>query len=176
LSRAYWNGFLKLSFVSCPVALYPATTAAERVSFRQVNRRTGHRLKHQLVDSITGEAVETHDKARAATTSARTGFCCWRTASLIRRAASARRLALSSLRNRRAPCLRPPQSGRPSPKRTTMPKKNRAPKRMSKRRSRKRTRLPSSRARSERGALIPRAFRALGDLPEWLRQYVEPAA
>ena len=64
LSRAYWNGFLKLSFVSCPVALYPATTAAERVSFRQVNRRTGHRLKHQLVDSVTGEAVETHDKAR----------------------------------------------------------------------------------------------------------------
>jgi DNA end-binding protein Ku len=64
LSRAYWNGFLKLSFVSCPVALYPATTAAERVSFRHVNRRTGHRLKHQLVDSVTGEAVETHDKAR----------------------------------------------------------------------------------------------------------------
>jgi Ku protein len=50
--------------VSCPVALYPATTAAERVSFRQVNRRTGHRLKHQLVDSITGETVETQDKAR----------------------------------------------------------------------------------------------------------------
>ncbi len=62
LRRAYWNGFLKLSFVSCPVALYPATTAAERVSFPQVNRRTGHRLKHQLVDSITGETVETHDK------------------------------------------------------------------------------------------------------------------
>jgi DNA end-binding protein Ku len=64
LPRAYWNGFLKLSFVSCPVALYPATTAAERISFRQVNRRTGHRLKHQLVDSVTGEAVDTHDKAR----------------------------------------------------------------------------------------------------------------
>jgi len=50
--------------VSCPVALYPATTVAEGVSFRQVNRRTGHRLKHQLVDSVTGETVETHDKAR----------------------------------------------------------------------------------------------------------------
>jgi hypothetical protein len=37
LSRAYWNGFLKLSFVSCPVALYPATTAAERISFRHVS-------------------------------------------------------------------------------------------------------------------------------------------
>jgi DNA end-binding protein Ku len=64
LPRAYWNGFLKLSFVSCPVSLYPATTAAERVSFRQVNRRTGHRLKHQLVDSITGEAVDPREKAR----------------------------------------------------------------------------------------------------------------
>ena len=64
MPRAYWNGFLKLSLVSCAVALYPASTAAERVSFRQVNRRTGHRLKHQLVDSVTGEAVDTHDKAR----------------------------------------------------------------------------------------------------------------
>ena len=64
MPRAYWNGFLKLSFVSCPVALYPATSAAERVSFRQVNRRTGHRLKHRLVDSVTGETVEFREKAR----------------------------------------------------------------------------------------------------------------
>jgi Ku protein len=64
LPRAYWNGFFKLSLVSCPVALYPATTVAERVSFRQVNRRTGHRLRHSLVDSITGETVDTLDKAR----------------------------------------------------------------------------------------------------------------
>jgi len=63
-SRPYWKGFLKLSFVSCPVALYPATSAAERVSFRQVNRRTGHRLKHKLVDSVTAEAVNASDKAR----------------------------------------------------------------------------------------------------------------
>jgi DNA end-binding protein Ku len=64
LPRAYWNGFLKLSLVSCPVALYPATTLAERVSFRQVSRRTGRRLRHQLVDSITGESVDPLDKAR----------------------------------------------------------------------------------------------------------------
>ena len=63
-SRPYWKGYLKLSFVSCPVALYPATSAAERVSFRQVNSRTGHRLKHKLVDSVTGEAVDASDKAR----------------------------------------------------------------------------------------------------------------
>jgi Ku protein len=64
LPRAYWNGFFKLSLVSCPVALYPATTVAERVSFRQVNRRTGHRLRHRLVDSMTGETVDPLDKAR----------------------------------------------------------------------------------------------------------------
>ena len=63
-SRAYWKGYLKLSFVSCPIALYPATSAAERLSFRQVNRRTGHRLKHKLVDSVTGEAVDSSNKAR----------------------------------------------------------------------------------------------------------------
>ncbi len=63
-SRAYWKGYLKLSFVSCPVVLYAATSAAERLSFRQVNRRTGHRLKHKLVDSITGEAVDASNKAR----------------------------------------------------------------------------------------------------------------
>lgn len=63
-SRAFWKGYLKFSFVSCPVALYPATSAAGRLSFRQVNRRTGHRLKHKLVDSITGEAVDSSNKAR----------------------------------------------------------------------------------------------------------------
>jgi hypothetical protein len=64
VSRAYWKGYLKLSFVSCPIALYPAISAAERLSFRQVNRRTGHRLKHKLVDSVTGEAVDFFNKAR----------------------------------------------------------------------------------------------------------------
>jgi non-homologous end joining protein Ku len=62
--RANWKGYLKLSLVSCPIALYPAVSAAERLSFRQVNRRTGHRLRHQLVDSVTGEAVESADKGR----------------------------------------------------------------------------------------------------------------
>ncbi|MBW8902792.1 MAG: hypothetical protein JF566_02115 [Bradyrhizobium sp.] len=62
--RAYWKGYLKLSFVACPIALYPATSAAERLSFRQVNRRTGHRLKHKLVDSVTGETVNSSNKAR----------------------------------------------------------------------------------------------------------------
>ena len=64
VSRAFWKGYLKLSFVSCPVALYPATSAAERISFRQVNRRTGHRLRHKLIDSVTGEPVDPANKAR----------------------------------------------------------------------------------------------------------------
>jgi DNA end-binding protein Ku len=69
-SRSAWNGYLKLSFVSCPIALYPATSAAERLSFRQVNRGTGHRLKHKLVDSVTGEEVASSDKARGYETAA----------------------------------------------------------------------------------------------------------
>jgi Ku protein len=73
-SRPAWNGYLKLSFVSCPVALYPATSAAERLSFRQVNRRTGHRLKHKLVDSLTGEDVAPSDKARGYETTSRDEF------------------------------------------------------------------------------------------------------
>ena len=56
--RSHWNGYLKLSLVSCPIALYPAISPAERVSFRQVNKQTGNRLKQQLVDSVTGEVVE----------------------------------------------------------------------------------------------------------------------
>src|SRR5947199_7582001 len=62
--RAHWKGFLKLSLVSCPIALYPATSAAEKVSFRQVNRETGNRLRQQLVDAVTGEVVGSHNKGR----------------------------------------------------------------------------------------------------------------
>jgi DNA end-binding protein Ku len=53
-----------LSLVSCPIAIYPATSAAERVSFRQINKKTGNRLKQQLVDSETGEPVNSEDKGR----------------------------------------------------------------------------------------------------------------
>ncbi|MEA2880545.1 MAG: end-binding protein Ku [Hyphomicrobiales bacterium] len=62
--RAHWKGFLKLSLVSCPIALYPAISAAEKISFRQVNRETGHRLRQQMVDSVTGEVVESQHKGR----------------------------------------------------------------------------------------------------------------
>ena len=56
--RPNWKGYLKLSLVSCPVALYPATTTSERVSFRTLNRDTGNRVRRQFVDEQTGDAVE----------------------------------------------------------------------------------------------------------------------
>src|SRR5215471_16326205 len=62
--RSHWNGYLKLSLVSCPVSLYPAVAAEERVSFRQVNRQTGNRLRQQLVDIVTSEVVQSHNKGR----------------------------------------------------------------------------------------------------------------
>jgi len=62
--RAHWKGYLKLSLVSCPISLYPAIAASERLSFRKVNRETGNRLRQQLVDSVTGEVVEPQNKGR----------------------------------------------------------------------------------------------------------------
>jgi DNA end-binding protein Ku len=62
--RAYWKGYLKLSLVSCPIALYPAASSAERVSFNRINRKTGNRLRQQLVDGETGEPVEREDVGR----------------------------------------------------------------------------------------------------------------
>ena len=62
--RAYWKGTLKLSLVSCPVVLYPATTAAEKTRFHMINRETGNRLKQQMVDAETGDVVESDQKGR----------------------------------------------------------------------------------------------------------------
>jgi DNA end-binding protein Ku len=62
--RAYWKGYLKLSLVSCPIALNPATSSSERVSFRQINKKTGHRLRQQLVDDETREPVEAEDRGK----------------------------------------------------------------------------------------------------------------
>ncbi len=56
--RAYWKGFLKLSLVSCPVSLFPATSEREKISFHQLNKETGHRIRYRKVDAETGEEVE----------------------------------------------------------------------------------------------------------------------
>jgi DNA end-binding protein Ku len=62
--RPYWKGYLKLSLVSCSIALSPATSSSERVSFRQINKKTGNRLRQQLVDDETREPVEAADKGK----------------------------------------------------------------------------------------------------------------
>ena len=62
--RAYWKGSLKLSLVTCPVVLYPATTSVEKAKFHMINRDTGNRLKQQMIDAETGDVVEKDQKAR----------------------------------------------------------------------------------------------------------------
>jgi DNA end-binding protein Ku len=55
--RANWKGFLRLSLVTCPIALYPATSESEKISFNQINKKTGHRIKYAKIDAETGEDV-----------------------------------------------------------------------------------------------------------------------
>jgi hypothetical protein len=56
--RAYWKGYLKLSLVSCPIALLPATSKREKISFHQLNKKTGHRIKYRKVDAESGDEVD----------------------------------------------------------------------------------------------------------------------
>ena len=62
--RAYWKGYLKLSLVTCPVALYPASSQADKTRFRQINKKTGNRLRQQMVDEETGRVVDRDNKGR----------------------------------------------------------------------------------------------------------------
>jgi DNA end-binding protein Ku len=59
--RAYWKGYLKLSLVSCPISLFPATSGREKISFHQLNRNTGNRIRYRKVDAETGNDVEAAD-------------------------------------------------------------------------------------------------------------------
>ena len=59
--RANWKGFLRLSLVTCPVALFPATSESEKISFNQINRKTGHRIRYLKVDADTGEELPNED-------------------------------------------------------------------------------------------------------------------
>jgi len=60
--RSNWKGYLKLSLVSAAVAIYPATSSSEKGRFNTLNKATGNRLKLQMVDSVSGELVETEDQ------------------------------------------------------------------------------------------------------------------
>src|SRR4030088_1750495 len=55
--RAYWKGHLKLSLVSCPIAIFPATSEREKIIFHQLNKKTGHRIRYQKVDADSGAEV-----------------------------------------------------------------------------------------------------------------------
>ncbi len=58
-NHTYWKGYLKLSLVTCPVALSPATSDTETVRFHTMNRATGNRVASRYVDSVTGKEVKT---------------------------------------------------------------------------------------------------------------------
>src|SRR6476620_10491901 len=59
--RANWKGFLRLSLVTCPIALFPAASESEKISFNQINKKTGHRIRYLKVDAETGEEVSNED-------------------------------------------------------------------------------------------------------------------
>jgi Ku protein len=62
--RAYWKGYLQLSLVTCPIELFPAVSQAEKTHFHQINKKTGHRLRQQMVDEETGKVVDREKKGR----------------------------------------------------------------------------------------------------------------
>jgi DNA end-binding protein Ku len=62
--RANWKGFMRLSLVTCPVALYPATSDADKISFNQINKQTGPRIRYTRLDA-TGEEVPYADITKA---------------------------------------------------------------------------------------------------------------
>jgi DNA end-binding protein Ku len=62
--RPNWKGFLKLSLVSCAVALYPATSTSQRIRFNILNRKTGNRIRNEIVDAETGDPVEQEDRVK----------------------------------------------------------------------------------------------------------------
>jgi DNA end-binding protein Ku len=62
--RANWKGFLKLSLVSCGVALFPATSTRERIRFNIINRETGNRVRYRQVDAETGQDVPEEDRVK----------------------------------------------------------------------------------------------------------------
>jgi Ku protein len=64
MPRAYWKGYLRLSLVNCPIELFPATSQAEKTHFHQINTKTGHRLRQQMVDAETGQVVDSNHKGR----------------------------------------------------------------------------------------------------------------
>jgi DNA end-binding protein Ku len=59
--RPNGKGFWRLSLVTCPIALFPATSESEKISFNQINKKTGHRIRYLEVDAGTGEEAPSDD-------------------------------------------------------------------------------------------------------------------
>ncbi|CAD7035317.1 Ku protein [Pseudorhizobium endolithicum] len=62
--RPYWKGYLKLSLVTCPVQMMPATSESEKVRFHTLNRQTQNRVVSHYVDSVTGQDVRQEDEVK----------------------------------------------------------------------------------------------------------------
>jgi len=62
--NSFWKGYLKLSLVTCPVAMKPAVTEASQIRFHRINRKTGNRIVRQYVDAVTGNPVKEEDEAK----------------------------------------------------------------------------------------------------------------
>jgi DNA end-binding protein Ku len=62
--RSFWKGYLKLSLVTCPVAMSPATTDNEKVKFHTLNRKTGNRVVSQYVDAVSGKPVDEDEEVK----------------------------------------------------------------------------------------------------------------
>jgi DNA end-binding protein Ku len=64
MARPYWKGYLKLSLVTCPVNMSPATSESEKVRFHTLNKETGNRVVSQYIDSVTGKPVKDGNEAK----------------------------------------------------------------------------------------------------------------
>ena len=69
MAAPYWKGYLKLSLVTCPVAMTPATTESTKIRFHTLNRSTGHRVRTQYIDAETGKSVSEDDEVKGYETS-----------------------------------------------------------------------------------------------------------
>lgn len=64
MAAPYWKGYLKLSLVTCPVAIMPATTVSEKIKFHTLNRSTGNGIRSRYVDSQTGKVVDDEEEVK----------------------------------------------------------------------------------------------------------------
>lgn len=63
-THSFWKGYLKLSLVTCPVAMIPATSEAEKLRFHTLNRKTGNRVLAQYIDVESEKPVDEDDQVK----------------------------------------------------------------------------------------------------------------